>query len=73
MFRRRVGGVERGSECCANMAYHLVNRCDQHSDPYECANVIVIHESNGYGIPIHDGGASFIQIKHCPWCGKRLR
>jgi hypothetical protein len=25
-----------------------------------------------YGIPIHDGGSSFIRINYCPWCGTRL-
>jgi len=69
---RRVGGVRRGGECCADMAYYLVNRCDQHTDPYDCPDVIVVKGNNGYGIPIHDGGSSFIQIKRCPWCGQRL-
>jgi predicted RNA-binding Zn-ribbon protein involved in translation (DUF1610 family) len=54
------------------MAYHLVNRCDQHSDPYDCPDVIVVKDRNSYGIPVRDGGSSFIQIKRCPWCGKRL-
>lgn len=25
-----------------------------------------------YGIQIHDGGSSFIQIDYCPWCGAKL-
>jgi hypothetical protein len=25
-----------------------------------------------YGIPVLDGGSSFIVIGHCPWCGKIL-
>ncbi len=23
-----------------------------------------------YGIIVHDGGSSYIIIRHCPWCGK---
>jgi hypothetical protein len=25
-----------------------------------------------YGIPVHDGGSSHIQIGFCPWCGAKL-
>ncbi len=27
---------------------------------------------NEYGIPVCDGGNSYIIISHCPWCGKEL-
>lgn len=54
------------------MAYHLDDHCDQHLDPYECADTIVVKGSSGYGIPIHGSGSSHIEIRHCPWCGKRL-
>ena len=29
-------------------------------------------KNKDYGIIIHDGGSSFITIKFCPWCGKKL-
>ena len=25
-----------------------------------------------YGLIIHDGGSSYIDIKYCPWCGSKL-
>ena len=25
-----------------------------------------------YGVPVHDGGQSHIQINFCPWCGAKL-
>ena len=25
-----------------------------------------------YGIPVLDGGTSYIRIEYCPWCGKEL-
>ncbi|KIL45088.1 DUF6980 family protein [Jeotgalibacillus soli] len=25
-----------------------------------------------YGIIVHDGGTSFIEISYCPWCGTKL-
>jgi hypothetical protein len=29
-------------------------------------------KTKDYGIPIHDGGSSFIEIEFCPWCGTKL-
>lgn len=58
--------------CCSFMEANLKQKCDQHSK-FECPDVIVIrNESGGFGIPIHDGGDSFITILFCPWCGKEL-
>ena len=55
--------------CCLEMAYHLAtpgNRddVDQIIDRFP--------SSKQFGIPIHDGGSSHIQINFCPWCGTRL-
>lgn len=43
-------------------------------DPYEDADVVIIHNKkyDEYGIPIKDGGTSFISINNCPWCGALL-
>jgi hypothetical protein len=48
--------------------------CDQHSDPFECADALVIyHEAfDEYGLIVHDGGASYVLIQYCPWCGAML-
>ena len=45
-----------------------------HDDPFDCPDVVVVfHEIFGeYGIPIRDGGASYLLISHCPWCGVAL-
>jgi len=63
--------------CCKMMEYHLNYKCDMHADPFECPdNIIIYHKSQQYGIPVRDGinssASSFIQIKHCPWCGQKL-
>jgi hypothetical protein len=59
---------------CVHIAYHVTQKCEQHPDPYECPDVILIHDEkfDEYGIPIKDGGNSFIKIDYCPWCGIKL-
>ena len=34
-------------------------------------NSIAFHDGE-YGIPIQDGGTSYLVIEFCPWCGKRI-
>jgi hypothetical protein len=56
------------------MRYWAGYRCEEHSDPAACPdNIIFFSKTDGsYGIRIHDGGSSCIEINHCPWCGARL-
>jgi hypothetical protein len=65
---------ERVSHCCEAMSKALHHSCEQHADPWECPDTtLVYHEPYGeYGIPIRDGGMSYLIIEHCPWCGTRL-
>jgi hypothetical protein len=65
---------ERVDHCCDTMRTALEVRCDQHDDPWECPDVAVVyHEAfDEFGIPIRDGGMSYLLIEHCPWCGLRL-
>ena len=60
--------------CCEAMKYHTENHCGVHDDPFECPDRLVLfdEESGRYGLIIHDGGQSYIQIDYCPWCGRRL-
>jgi hypothetical protein len=32
--------------------------------------VIFIAKLREYGVSVMDGGASYIRMKYCPWCGK---
>ena len=61
--------------CCKDMLeniYYTDNNKDNQTDK------VVYYSSkfNEYGLPIHDGengrATSYIQIQHCPWCGKKL-
>jgi hypothetical protein len=56
------------------MAYHIIE--DKLSKGkkeinYDC---VITHDTKGktFGLPIHDGGSSYIKINHCPWCGEQL-
>ncbi|MEU8513476.1 hypothetical protein AB0C76_18065 [Kitasatospora sp. NPDC048722] len=60
--------------CCELMTSRVDRHCDQHDDPFECPDALV-HFSAGfreYGLIVHDGGASIVEIGFCPWCGRRL-
>ena len=59
---------------CKEMKRQLEMTCDLHSDPFECADRLVLYNAHfdEYGIIIHDGGNSYSVIKFCPWCGKKL-
>ena len=48
--------------------------CDMMADSIDGEDKIIeyIPKFREYGIPIHDGGTSKIQIHFCPWCGKHL-
>jgi hypothetical protein len=59
--------------CCAVMRDHSTLSCGIHLDPLECPDVLVTwSEVHGPGLPVRDGGSSFIVINHCPWCGSRI-
>jgi len=56
------------------MASALAFDCNQHADPFECADHLVVYNEvfDEFGIVVHDGGPSYVLIAHCPWCGTRL-
>jgi len=60
--------------CCESMQYWAEHRCNEHPDPTECPDNIIFFTATHrkYGIRVHDGGSSYIEISHCPWCGKNL-
>ena len=59
-------------QCCLKMKYYLTfDKRTKEINPD--AIIRVSGKTNDYGIPIHDGGSSFIKIDYCPWCGKALK
>jgi hypothetical protein len=64
--------VKVGRHCCTRMTYYLT-----FDKPVRTINPDAIirfrKKTKAYGIPVHDGGSSFIKIEHCPWCGTGLK
>jgi hypothetical protein len=60
--------------CCQQMRDEVEHRCAEHPDPYDCPEHLVRYVPNfdEYGLIVHDGGASYVDIAYCPWCGTRL-
>lgn len=51
---------------------NLEFKCEFHNNPHDCPDYIIAQFGDVIGIPIRDGGSSFIGIKFCPWCGEKL-
>ena len=63
--------VKVGRHCCTKMTYYLT--FDKKTKEINPDAIIRFHKkTKDYGIPIHDGGSSFIEIGFCPWCGTKL-
>ncbi len=60
--------------CCTEMKGRLAFTCEQHADPFECPDNLVVYNEkfDEFGLIVHDGGPSYILIGFCPWCGTRL-
>lgn len=60
--------------CCEVMSIHLATTCDSDTHaPEDCPDIVIRELPDGcIGIPIHDGGSSYIVINYCPWCGRKL-
>lgn len=57
--------------CCDLMKHHCEMDCGEHRDS-ECPDKVMKRYSEGYGLLVHDGGASLYTIEYCPWCGSKL-
>jgi rubrerythrin len=71
----RVAGLRpaRKQHCCEMMVRNIYGPdCKEHKTKWECPDCLIHFQDDQYGIIIHDGGACFIVIQYCPWCGKKL-
>jgi len=48
------------------------NRANLSSEVSENKLVLYVPYFSEYGLPVYDGGSSFILIKYCPWCKTKL-
>ena len=63
--------------CCKAFSYFVTYKCDQHENPYECYEHLLVYDKRRkqYGLIVHDLGVptfSYVVINHCPWCGVKL-
>ncbi|MEV8426283.1 DUF6980 family protein [Streptomyces niveus] len=60
--------------CCATMTSRVNFHCDHDGDPFACSDALICFSARlqEYGLIIHDGGVSSVEIRFCPWCGQRL-
>lgn len=35
-------------------------------------SIVFLEKFQEYGVPIRDGGSSYLLMNYCPWCGARL-
>jgi hypothetical protein len=57
------------------MDYWANFKCSEHPDIFACPDNVVLFKPcpRQYGLIVHDGGSSFIEIEFCPWCGSSLQ
>ncbi len=72
--RIKTAGIDYKKYCCVNMAYHLIeDKISKNSEEINYDSIIKHSlKRKEFGIPIHDGGSSYIKINYCPWCGQKL-
>jgi hypothetical protein len=58
--------------CCDRMDYDLNQRCNQHENRFDCPDALINLSKGSYGLIVHDGASSVIEINFCPWCGIKL-
>lgn len=64
--------AELSAVCCQRMADDLERICTHHPDRLDCPDALIAQVRGGFGLIVHDGGSSVIEIGFCPWCGTAL-
>ncbi|WP_414648487.1 DUF6980 family protein [Chitinimonas sp.] len=62
------------THCCQSMQYFADYHCPDHANPFDCPDQLIVYHAptRSYGLIVHDGGSSTIEIRFCPWCGTHL-
>lgn len=61
---KKSGSAKKPKDPCCEMLCTVV------SDP--TIPIVFIPKFREYGVRVLDGGSSYIQMKYCPWCRKKL-
>jgi hypothetical protein len=56
------------------MSRQLSLVCPDHPDLSDCPDSLIVYVDRlgEFGLRVHDGGSSYVVIRHCPWCGAKL-
>ena len=59
---------------CVHMAYHVIFRCEEHTELSECSKAIILYfeKFDEYCIGPRGGRGDLYQINYCPICGIKL-
>ncbi|ELT9178282.1 MULTISPECIES: DUF6980 family protein [Enterococcus] len=62
------------SYCCENMNNFTKDDNGLNSELYQNPDVLIVYipKYDEYGLIIHDGEESSIEINYCPWCSTKL-
>ena len=60
------------AHCCQSMDADLDRKCEIHSARADCPDALIARVRGGYGLYMHDGGSSVVEISFCPWRGWKL-
>ena len=57
------------------MSRQLNWQCADHPSLQDCPDALIgrFGKAGSYGLFVHDGGSSHVEIAYCPWCGTSLR
>ena len=64
----------RVMHCCARMEKELALQIETGTKRFADPDALVWYSEkfDEYGIIVHDGGSSTVEILFCPWCGTKL-
>ena len=68
----RADGVNLSRFPCVHAAHYSLHRCSMHRDGWSCPDTMLVKTRRGFGLPVRNGGSSYIEIQFCPWCGIAL-
>ncbi len=55
------------------MTKAVTSTCPKHKNRFDCPDALIeTVDPNTYGLIVHDGGSSIVEIHFCPFCGKNL-
>ena len=64
--------TSQAKECCDRMNSDLAQKCGLHPNRDACPDALIDRVRGGFGLIVHDGSGSVIEISYCPWCGASL-